>query len=205
LSQQYPDHHVYLVIPVHNEGARIKSLIMRIPFGHIDMAVIVDDCSTDGALDAVSHPEIAILRNESHQNIGATIRNGLNYALEQSADIIAIMAGNGKDDSAELSRLIDPIVYEDYQFAQGSRYLRGGRFNRMPFHRRLGTRLYPVLIRVTTGFPATDTTNGFRAFRASILKDPCIDINQDWLRVCLEYYIYIRSLQLHYRLKEAPV
>jgi len=193
------------VIPVHNEGQRIRSLVARIPFDQIDAAVIVDDFSSDGALDHVDHPRITILRNKAHQNIGATIRNGLNYALAHSADIIAIMAGNGKDDPVELSRLIEPIVCENYEFVQGSRYLQGGMYNRMPFHRRLGTRLYPILIRLATRFPATDTTNGFRAFRAYILRDERIDIKQEWLGVCLEYYIYIRGLQLGYRLKEVPV
>jgi len=205
VSQRYPDYTVYLVIPVRNEGDRIHSLVSRIPFDRVDRAVIIDDFSTDGALDNLSHPSTTVIRNDSHQNIGATIRNGLNYSLTQSADILAIMAGNSKDDPAELPRLIDPIVNEDYEFVQGSRYLAGGRYNRMPFHRSLGTRLYPLLIRLTTGFNASDTTNGFRAFKASILKDHRININQDWLQVCLEYYIYIRVVQLGFKMKEVPV
>ena len=34
------------------------------------------------------------------------------------------------------------------------------------------TRLYPLLFRIASGYPSTDGTNGFRAFRLAMLDDP---------------------------------
>jgi dolichol-phosphate mannosyltransferase len=177
----------------------------RMPFDLVDRVVIVDDGSTDGGVDTLSHPQLVSMKNAHRWNIGATIRRGIQYALQDGSTIIAIMAGNGKDDPIELPRLVDPIASGVAEFVQGSRYLDGGSYNRMPVHRKLGTRLYPLLIRLSTGFRASDVTNGFRAFRRSVVDDRRVDINQDWLDVCLEYYIYIRSLQLGRRIHEVPV
>jgi dolichol-phosphate mannosyltransferase len=205
VSRHYPGHSIYLVIPVYNEGQKILRLLDAMRFDYIDQLVLADDCSTDDVLKTVDHPQITIVRNPRHLNIGATIGNGLQHALKQGADIIVIMAGNGKDDPNELDRILDPLVHEGYDFVQGSRYLPGGQYNKMPLHRRIATRLYPWLIRIGTGFPATDNTNGFRGFKTAILRDPRIDIEQEWLLVCLEYYLYIRTVQLKFKMKEVPV
>jgi hypothetical protein len=51
----------------------------------------------------------------------------------------------------------------------------------MPFRGAFGTRLYPRLLRLATGFPATDGPNGFRAFKTGIPRDPKTDTRRSWL------------------------
>jgi dolichol-phosphate mannosyltransferase len=76
----------------------------------------------------------------------------------------------------------------------------------MPFHRRVGTRLHPVLIRLLTGFRGTDSTNGFRAYKATIFEDFAIDIWQDWLDGTeLEYYLHLQVIQRGAKITEVPV
>ena len=62
---------------------------------------------------------------------------------------------------------------------QGSRYLPGGDFGDMPFYRQVATRyVHPLLFSLLMRRRFTDTTNGFRAIRLSILRDPRIDLSQ---------------------------
>ena len=146
-----------------------------------------------------------IIHNESRQGIGFAIRSGLLHAREKNYDIVVVMAGNGKDAPRQIPRLLDPIVNEDFDYVQGSRYLKGGEPGAMPLHRVLFTRAYSWAVRLLYGHRITDGTNGFRAYKLSILDNPQINLHQEWLREPLEYYLSIKVLLLKYKVTEAPV
>ncbi len=57
-----------------------------------------------------------------------------------------------------------------------------------------------------TGHRVTDSTNGFRAFRLTVVKDPRINIDQPWLDAYeLEPYLMFKALRLGYRFTEVFV
>ena len=115
------------------------------------------------------------------------------------------MAANGKDNPQEIPRLLT-AVEEGYDYIQGSRFLPGGQSENLPLFRRLMVPASARLYRLLTGFPGTDALNGFRAYRLSLLKDPRINIWQDWLdRYELEMYLHYKVLSLGYKVKEVPV
>jgi dolichol-phosphate mannosyltransferase len=63
-----------------------------------------------------------------------------------------------------------------------------------------------MLFSMFAGKRMTDTTNGFRAIRLSILDDPRINLDQEWLNQYeLEPYIFFKSIRLGYKVGEAPV
>jgi dolichol-phosphate mannosyltransferase len=52
----------------------------------------------------------------------------------------------------------------------------------------------------------TESTNGFRAFRTTLLNDARIRLNQSWLdQYELEPYLYWKTIRLGYRTCEVPV
>jgi dolichol-phosphate mannosyltransferase len=76
----------------------------------------------------------------------------------------------------------------------------------MNLFRRLTTRLYPLLFRLATGYPSTDATNGFRAFRLSLFDDGRIDLWQGWLDTYeLEPYLLYKAVVTGRRVVEVPV
>jgi dolichol-phosphate mannosyltransferase len=117
-----------------------------------------------------------------------------------------VLAANGKDDPAQASRLIDKL-HAGYDYVQGSRYLRdGGESVNLPLGRNLMIRGYTLVFRILSGFAATDVTNGYRAYRLSLLDDPRIRIDQPWLdRYELEYYLQWKAIKLGYRVVEVGV
>ena len=90
---------------------------------------------------------------------------------------------------------------------QGSRYLPGGVFGRMPFYRKIATRfLHPLLFSLISGMRVTDSTNGFRAMRISMRDDERLDLDQPWLdKYELEPYLFYKAIKLGYKVKEVPV
>ncbi len=206
---------ILVVVPAYNEGPKLEWVVKRVTDyisrkraqPAIDF-LIVDDASTDGVPNRLSQQfHTLYLRNETRSGVGAALRKAYDFGLEKGYDIFVTMAGNNKDDPEEIDRLIHPIVTGETDFVQGSRYLPGGSFGNMPQYRLFATQiLHPLLFSFISGQKITDSTNGFRAFRASILRDQRIDLKQDWLRHYeLEPYLFCRAIQLKYRVGEAPV
>ena len=76
----------------------------------------------------------------------------------------------------------------------------------MPAYRKVATRLHPQLMSLVAGGRVTDSTNGFRAFRLSLLDDQRINIDQDWLNAYeLEPYLLFKAVKLGYKFTEVPV
>ena len=206
--------HKVLVCPIaFNENVKLKSAIerfLRCPVvGQVDY-LIVDDASDDGTTEMIQGfalQGVQTIKHATRQGVGTAIRTAIKHARSQHYEILAIMAGNDKDNPDELSQVIDPILHEGFDFIQGSRY-KGhvGTGGDMPFYRKLATKLHPLLMSLLTGKKLTDTTNGFRAFRLSFLDDTRINIDQSWLNQYeLEPYLLYKALTLGYKFKEVPV
>jgi dolichol-phosphate mannosyltransferase len=149
---------------------------------------------------------VHIIKNRYRTGVGSSLRQGLAYLLSIGHDIAVIMAGNGKDDPAEIDRMIAPVVQGECDYVQGSRYLLGGKSLKLPLVRAVFNRLYPFVWSSLTQRRCTDVTNGFRCYKLDMLRDHRINLNQAWLDgYSLEYYLHYKALALQYRVKEVPV
>ena len=190
----------------YNEGDKIRRTLARHPPARTYDLLVADDGSTDGALEGID-PGILVLRHETNRGIGATMKEVFQYALDREYDVLVIHAGNDKDEPKEIPLLLDPIVRGEADFVQGSRYLGGGGFGNMPRYRVFSTRvLHPLAFSLAARKRVTESTNGFRAFRTALLRDPRIDWRQTWLdRYELEPYLLLKAIRLGYRHCEVPV
>jgi len=203
---------VLAIIPVYDELGKIGRVISRFSERFVDEICVVVDSPTNAILDEIKSASekisipVHVIKNPERRGIGYAIKEGFQYALERSFDVIVVMAGNNKDDPVEIPRFLRAIFDEGYDYVQGSRFLPGGRYDKLPFFRGLFVRFYPFLWTLFTGFRCTDVTNGFRAYKTEILKDKRVYIWQDWLDdYSLEYYLHYKVLKLGYKVKEVPV
>ena len=203
-----------LVVPVaYNERIKLGNVIERFLKSQMPSRadyLIVDDGSDDGTTEMIATYKdrgVMSIKHEKRSGVGAAIRSGIEYARSHQYDIIVIMAGNDKDNPEEIPQLLEPIIKENFDLIQGSRYLgKVGSGGQMPFYRKLATRLHPFVFSVFTGRHVTDTTNGFRAIRLSIFDDERINLRQNWLDTYeLEPYILWKVITLGYQFKEAFV
>ncbi len=176
-----------------------------------EICIIVDD-PKEGEVqlikEAARRTQIPfyLIENGKRKGVGQAIRKGIDYAVLRKHKIAVVLAGNGKDKPGEIPRLLKPIVSEDFDYVQGSRFLAGGRAVKIPIFRRTFSRLYPFFWTMLTKFRCTDVTNGFRAYKLSIFQDRRINIQQEWLDGYeLEYYLHYKVITLGYRLTEVPV
>lgn len=194
-----------LIVPAYNERGKVEKVVASTPRDLIDTVLVADDGSDDGSMDLVRDNGGTVDSVAERQGIGRAIGRGLRRAVADAYDVAVIIAGNGKDDPRQVHRLLWPLLVDDYHYVQGSRYLPEGVFGRMPWHRKVVTRIYPLLLGLATRRRVTDGTNGYRAYRLDVLARSGANLDQDWLSECLEYYIAVKVYRSGLRVAEVPV
>jgi dolichol-phosphate mannosyltransferase len=198
-----------VVIPVINEGDRIRNLIAKMAEAKIsDIAdiIIVDGGSTDGSLELQALQDKGVsglLVKTGPGKLSSQLRCAYAFALDQGYEGIVSIDGNDKDDPVAIPRFIDALK-QGVDFVQASRFLPGGVAVNTPKSRDLAIRLiHAPALSFSSGFPWTDTTQGFRAYSRKMLLDPAISPFRDAFR---EYellaYLSHRVPQMGYRCLE---
>ncbi|MER3417631.1 MAG: hypothetical protein C4343_00545 [Chloroflexota bacterium] len=197
---------VAVVIPALNEAGKIGRVLDKFPRDGRFEAIVVDDGSTDGTGDEASaHGAALVIRHERRMGVGAAIRDGWRAGLARGRPYLALISGDDQHEPAELAPALDAVLAAQADYAQGSRWLAGGRVEGPTGGRGFGTRLYSVIFSLLVCRRITDATNGFRLFRADILADPTIDIEQPWLASYdLEPYVLYKAIRRGYRVIEVP-
>jgi dolichol-phosphate mannosyltransferase len=199
---------VLVILPAYNEEGKIGRVVEKIKAaGGADGIVAVDDCSSDKTSLEAEKAGAIVIRHSLNRGVGAGIRTGIMYGIENKYDIGVVMSGDDQHEPKELARTVAPILNDEFDFIQGSRRMKGGQVvNDRPF-RMIMTQLYSLFFTILVRRRITDATNGFRAFRFSIFEDKNINISQDWLdRYELEPYLLYKVVKKRsIRFKEMPI
>jgi dolichol-phosphate mannosyltransferase len=219
-GRELPDHQVHvlgaklhshaLVIPVINEGDRIRMQLARIAALRAPVDVIIaDGGSTDGSLDQgflAQNGVTALLIKTGPGRLSAQLRMAYAYCLDRGYDGIVTIDGNGKDGVQAIAEFVAKLN-EGFDYVQGSRYRPGGRALNTPLDRKIAGRLvHAPLISLAARRWYTDTTNGFRGYSSRYLRDPRLaPFRAIFDRYNLLFYLSVRASQLGYRTCEIPV
>lgn len=203
-------HNHALVIPVINEGSRIRSQLRRIQALSPQVDVVVaDGGSTDGSLEPSLLAKLGVrslLTKTGPGRLSAQLRMAYAWVLDQGYRGVVTVDGNGKDGVDAIDSFVAKLE-EGYDYVQGSRYARGGRAINTPLDRKLAGRLVHAPILSLAGRRwYTDTTNGFRAYSARYLSDVRVSpFRAEFDRYSLLFYLTVRAGQLGYQTTELPV
>jgi dolichol-phosphate mannosyltransferase len=165
---------VWAILPTYNEAANLPRLAEELlkQEGRLQL-VVVDDASPDGTgqlADALAarEPRVHVLHRVGERGLGTAYLAGFREALASGADALLTMDCDFSHDPAAVPRLIAALA--DADLVIGSRYVRGGRIEGWPAHRRLISKAANAFVHALFGLPAADCTSGYRLYRRSVVE-----------------------------------
>ncbi len=203
-------HRYALVIPVINEGERIRRQLRAIAdFAPALDVIVADGGSTDGSLDLgylESCGVRALLVKRGSGQLSAQLRMAYAWVLQEGYEGVVTVDGNGKD-GIEALPLFIAALEDGVDYVQGSRYRKGGAAINTPLDRKIAGRLvHAPLLSLAAGQWFSDTTNGFRGYSRRYLLDPEVaPFRAEFDRYSLLFYLTLRAGQLGYNSLEVPV
>jgi glycosyltransferase involved in cell wall biosynthesis len=168
---------VAVVVPAFNEADKIGQTLRAVP-AFVDWTIVVDDGSSDGTERAARQAagrsggrQVDVIAHAQNRGVGAALATGYARALELGADAVAVMAGDGQMDPADLPRLLTPIVDGSADYAKGNRLAWPGGWRQMPPVRLLGSLALSWVTQLATGYRGIfDSQCGYTAVsRAALL------------------------------------
>jgi polyprenyl-phospho-N-acetylgalactosaminyl synthase len=150
---------IWVVIAAYNEASVIARVVGEVARRGYHV-VVVDDGSADGTADRAA-AVAAVVRHPVNLGQGAALQTGIDYALQQGADVIVTFDADGQHRASDIERLVAALREAPADFALGSRFL--GHAIALSPARRLLLRAATVFTQLTTGLRLTDTHNGLRA------------------------------------------
>ena len=173
---------ICFVLPTYNEEENIGNIIQQILkeekslSKHTFTILVVDDNSTDETQTIVqryiSLNSKVHLVTEQKKGLGDAYKRGFKYALNDlKADLIFQMDSDGQHDTSLIPDFVSYIeVGKDVVI--GSRFVEGGTTPDFSFSRLLMSKVGNLLVRYVGGITQLqDCTSGYRAIRASYLKE----------------------------------
>lgn len=165
---------VAVVVPAFNEERAVAAAVASVP-DFVDRIVVVDDASTDAtsacARDVAGETGALVVRHDENRGVGAAIVTGYRAALADRCDAVAVMAGDGQMDPADLPALLDPIADGVADYVKGNRFMHPEVWTAMPPARIVGNLLLSTATRLTSGYRHVfDSQCGYTAIHARALR-----------------------------------
>lgn len=160
---------VAIIIAAFNEEGAIGPVVAALPEsagGLATTTIVVSDGSSDGTVKEAAEAGAMVCDVPVNRGQGAALRLGYRLAREGGAAYIVTTDADGQYNPAEIERLLVPILDGTADFVSGSR-TRGSEETR-DLVRKLGVRVFALLISVLSGQRITDPTFGMRVMRAEV-------------------------------------
>ncbi len=220
---------VWIVLPAYNEERDLPALLERIDEAtdeaglHFEI-LLVDDGSTDATSEVAAiwanKLPLQVLTHEQNRGLGATLRDGLEWACElaQPSDVIITLDSDNTHTPELIVRMVR-MIREGHDVVIASRFVRGSRVRGVPLGRRILSRVAGILFKLTFPIPGVrDYTCGYRAYRAGLLQEVTTAdqdfFDQDGFQVMVDVLLKLRRrgdliagevpLILRYDLKAGP-
>ncbi len=143
----------------------------------VDVVVVVDDACPERSSEVVEEqykdqPSVIVITHVINKGVGGATKTGFARALEIGADIIVKLDADNQMDTKYISSIAavfdaDPSL----EFVKGNRFIDTKLLKTIPKMRLLGNSVLSLLLKFSSGYwNVIDPTNGYFAFRASMLR-----------------------------------
>lgn len=171
-----------VIIPTYNEKENIENIIRAVFELNNDFHIlIIEDGSPDGTAAIVKRLQtefsssLFMVERKGKLGLGTAYIAGFKWALEHNYDFIFEMDADFSHNPKDLPRLYDACIKQGADVAIGSRYVSGVNVVNWPIGRVLMSYFASKYVRFVLGMKISDTTAGFKCYRANVLRTINLD------------------------------
>ncbi len=198
-----------VVVPTYNERENLALFVEKVRQAAPEADIlVVDDNSPDGTgqlADRISRESggrVLVLHRERKEGLGRAYVAGFGEALGRGYEAIVQMDADLSHDPAFLPAFFEKI--RDSDLVLGSRYVHGICVVNWDFRRLILSKAATKYVQIVTGMKFSDTTGGFKCWRAETLKAIGLE------RVFSNGYLFqvemtYRSYRKRFKIAEIPI
>ena len=166
---------IAVVIPCYKVSQTLKSVINDIGTEVTSIYCVDDNCPEESwkVAESIANKDsrIRIIRRERNGGVGAAVISGYKAALEDDAEIIVKIDGDGQMSPKLIPNFIRPIHENRADFVKGNRFYHLKSLSGMPVVRIIGNSVLSFINKLSSGYwNLFDPYNGYTAIHAKVLK-----------------------------------
>jgi dolichol-phosphate mannosyltransferase len=163
-----------VVIPCYRVRRHIGGVLAKIG-PEADVIFVVDDCCPEETgrfvEETVKDPRVRVIFHAENRGVGGAMVTGYRAALEDGAEIVVKLDGDGQMDPALIPQFTAPLRQRTADYAKGNRFFHPDYLLRMPKLRVLGNTLLSFANKLISGYwDLMDPANGFTAIHRTALR-----------------------------------
>lgn len=190
------------VIPAYNEAENIEKVLKEIkkdaPFADI---LVINDCSKDNTKEIVEQNGVTCITGIFNLRYAWAVQTGLKYAYQNNYDYVIQFDADGQHIASEAIKLYEEIKKSNADIIIGSRYLVDTGYP-CPFFRRVGTKLFSLLIKLFCKKKIADPLSGFQCLNKRVIEKYS---KMGQYPEFPDANLVIEMLMQGYKIKEVPV
>ena len=200
---------VLVITPTYDEVLNLERVLAAISAAYPAADVlVVDDGSPDGTADladrlAATDARIHVMRRPGKLGLGSAYLAGFAWGLERGYDVLVEMDADGSHPADRLPPLVAAVA-DGAGLAIGSRWTKGGSVVDWPRSRELLSRGANLYARLALGIGVHDSTAGYRAFRADVLRAIQLQ-GVDSRGYCFQIDLTLRTSEAGFPIVEVPI
>ena len=157
---------VAILIPALNEELAIRKVVES-ALAVLPDVIVVDDGSNDRTAEILATLPVSVIRHETPQGKGESLRDGFREALRRGFDAVVAMDGDGQHDAADIPRMLAAARQFPNHLVIGARIRTR---DNQPNARRRANAVADWGISWGCGIPVADTQSGQRYYPRAAME-----------------------------------
>ena len=188
-----------IAVPMYNEEQGAETCVRTLShalssYPEGTTLLVVNDGSADATGSILSRlsrelGNLTVVTNPKNLGYGGAIRTAIRKAAEIGCDYVLFMDSDLTNDPKYIGPFVD-MMREGVDLIKASRYVKGGRAIGVPLYRVCISVVGNAVARLMFGLPLSDCTNGFLAWKVSILKQ--MPLEESGFAILMEQLYYAR-------------
>jgi dolichol-phosphate mannosyltransferase len=190
---------IAVVIPSYRVTRHILGVIAGIG-AEVSRIYVIDDKCPDNSGNFVRancrDSRVIVIDHVENQGVGGAVMTGYVAAIEDGAEIIVKIDGDGQMNASLIPNFVAPILAGEADYTKGNRFFDLEKIRKMPAIRLFGNAILSFMTKVSSGYwDIFDPTNGYTAIHVNVVRH--LPLNKISRRYFFESDMLFRLNTLH--------